>query len=73
MTVTPATARALREAGRRLAGQLERRDELVRQAAAEGGSLREIGELVGLSHTAVRYIVHGRPSASSAEEENDDG
>ncbi|MCC5948105.1 MAG: hypothetical protein JJT89_06575 [Nitriliruptoraceae bacterium] len=34
-----------------------KRDELIRQAVREGGSLREVGELAGLSHSAVRRIV----------------
>jgi hypothetical protein len=32
-----------------------------REAVAEGYSLREIGAAAGLSHTAVKFIAHGRP------------
>lgn len=34
------------------------RDALIRQARAEHGSLREIGNLFGLSHTEVRRILN---------------
>lgn len=34
------------------------RDALIVEAAEAGGSLREIAELVGLSHTGVRKIVN---------------
>lgn len=33
------------------------RDALIVEAAEDGGSLREIAELVGLSHTGVRKII----------------
>lgn len=38
------------------------RDAAIRDAVAAGGSLREVGEAAGLSHTAVKFIAHGRPS-----------
>lgn len=37
-----------------------RRAEAIRSAVAKGGSLREVGAAVGLSHMAVKYIAHGR-------------
>lgn len=60
LMLTPETKRALTKAGRNAKKAIEERDELVRQAVAEGGSLREVGEAVGLSHQAVKFIAHGR-------------
>lgn len=53
-------AASLRAAGRRVREATARRDELIREAAAAGASYREIAEAVGLSHTAVAFIVRGR-------------
>lgn len=53
--------RALRTAGRKVAEWTAERDRLVKEAVAAGGSLREVGEAVGLTHTAVKFIAHGRP------------
>lgn len=33
------------------------RDHLIVRACTQGGSLREVAELVGLRHTAVRHIL----------------
>lgn len=33
------------------------RDAIIRRAKEEGGSLREIAKLVGLSHTEIRRIL----------------
>lgn len=30
-------------------------------AVAAGASLREVAEVAGISHTAVKFIAHGRP------------
>lgn len=49
-------AKALRKAGRLVARATQERDRLIREALAAGGSLREIGEAVGLSHQAVKLI-----------------
>lgn len=35
----------------------QRRDEAIRQASAEGASLRTIAEAAGLSHTAIAKIL----------------
>lgn len=51
-----ATARALATAGAKAAEWTARRDALIRQAVAEGGTLREVGALAGLSHTAIKLI-----------------
>lgn len=56
----PETRVALTQAGRKVSEWTTKRDQLIRQAIAEGGSLREVGEAVGLSHTAVKFIAHGR-------------
>lgn len=61
MSIDPATARELRQAGAKVVEWTERRDELIRQAVADGGSLRAVAESVGLSHTAVSFIANGRP------------
>lgn len=47
---------ALERAGELVRTATSERDQLIRQALGEGGSLREIGEAVGLSHTAVKLI-----------------
>lgn len=52
--------RTLRTAGAKASYWQQERDRLIRQAVDEGGSLREVGELVGLSHTAVNFIARGR-------------
>lgn len=61
MAIDPHTAAALRTAGDKVAEWTEKRDAAIRQAVAEGGSLREVAALVGISHMAVKYIAHGRP------------
>lgn len=59
--LTDQTKRELRAAGKRAASAIEKRDALIKWAVQSGGSLREVGEAVGLSHTAVKFIAHGRP------------
>lgn len=61
MPVSDETKKALRTAGRKVTEWTEERDRLIREAVAQGGSLREVGELAGISHTAVKFIAHGRP------------
>lgn len=55
------TKKALRRAGRKVKDATVERDELIKRAVEEGGSLREVGDAVGLSHQAVKFIAHGRP------------
>lgn len=55
------TRKELRQAGKQVHVWTAKRDELIKAAVAAGGSLREVGEAVGLSHTAVKFIAHGRP------------
>lgn len=59
--MTVETEKALRTAARKVTEWTAERDRLIRQAVAAGGSLREVGEVAGISHTAVRFIAHGRP------------
>lgn len=58
--LTPDMEKALRTAGRKVAEWTAERDRLIKEAVAAGGSLREVGEAVGLTHTAVSFIAHGR-------------
>ncbi len=51
----------LRQAGRKVAEWTQERDSRIREAVKDGGSYREVGAAVGLSHTAVKFIAHGRP------------
>ena len=59
--LTPETGRALWMAGAKVQEWTRKRDQLIKEAVAAGCSLREVGEAVGLSHTAVKFIAHGRP------------
>lgn len=54
--MNPDTARHLRTAGEKTRQWTAERDRLIRQALAEGGTLREVGALAGLTHTAVKLI-----------------
>lgn len=61
VTLDPDLARKLQTAGQKSAEWIAERDRLIREAREAGGSLREIADLVGVSHTAVKFIAHGRP------------
>ena len=61
MALTPEQARLLRKAGEKVAEWTRERDRLIREAVDAGASLRDVGEAVGLSHTAVKFIAKGRP------------
>lgn len=63
MALDDRTARSLAQLGEAQRAATERRDEAVRQAVAAGGSLREVGGAVGLSHAGVAKIVRRGPSA----------
>lgn len=54
------TRAGLKRAGGAVVKWTAERDRRIREAVAAGGSLREVGEAVGLSHTAVKFIAHGR-------------
>ncbi len=51
----------LHHAGKQVKVWTAKRDGLIRSAVEAGGSLRKVGEAVGLSHTAVKFIAKGRP------------
>ena len=53
--------RKLVTAGNKVAKWTAERDRLIKEAVAAGGTLREVGEAAGISHTAVRFIAYGRP------------
>lgn len=55
--VDPDLARRLATAGRKSKEWLARRDELIREAAEQGGTLREIAEYVGLSNPGVLRVI----------------
>lgn len=57
MSIDPALKRQLQTAAEKTALWRERRDDLIRRASAEGGTLREIADVVGLWHTAVRKVI----------------
>lgn len=59
--LTPEMERKLRTAGQKVAEWTAERDRIVKEAVAAGGSLREVGAAAGISHTAVKFIAHGRP------------
>lgn len=67
--LTPETARTLRRVGGHARDAVAKRDDAIRSAVAAGASYREVGEAVGLSHTAVAFIVRGRVSRVGQEEE----
>lgn len=53
----PALARELANASKKANGWRARRDDLIAQAHQEGGSLREIAVLAGLSNPGVLRII----------------
>jgi predicted metal-dependent RNase len=59
--LTDETRKALMRVGRKVRDATAERDRLIKDAVAAGGSLREVGQAVGLTHTAVKFIAHGRP------------
>lgn len=54
--VDPALARKLSRAADKVRESTAARDRLIAEAVAAGGSLREVAELAGLSHTAIAKI-----------------
>lgn len=54
----PSTTANLRRLGQRAQAAIAARDDAIRAARAEGMTLREIGDAVGLSHTAIANIVN---------------
>lgn len=61
VTLDPDIVRKLRTAGQKVTEWTTERDRLVKEAVAAGGSYREVAAACGLSHTAIKFIAHGRP------------
>ena len=57
MTLDDKTRNALAKRGAGVRRSVDRRNEAIRQAVADGASLREVADAVGLSHSAVARIV----------------
>ena len=62
MPIDPELAKRLRTVRKKIDKSLEERDRLIAEAIGAGGSLREVGQLIGLSHTRVRQIAEGQSS-----------
>ena len=58
MTLHPQTRKALRQDGADAKRAVAARDARIVKAVRNGGSLREVADAVGLSHTAVANIVN---------------
>lgn len=61
VALDPDLARKLQTAGQKAVEWTAERDRLIKEAVAAGGSYREVGRAAGISHTAVKFIAHGRP------------
>lgn len=61
MTIDSETVKNLRQAASKVTWWTEHRNQLIVDAVAAGYSLREVGTAAGMSHTAVKFIAHGRP------------
>lgn len=57
VAVDPDLARRLATAGKKVEEWRERRDELIREAARNGGTLREIAALVDMSNPGVLRVI----------------
>lgn len=57
VSVDPALAKKLSRTAKRVRDSTAERDRLISEAIHAGGSLREVAELVELSHTAISKIV----------------
>lgn len=57
VAIDPELARQLKQAARKVAEWTELRNELIRQACNEGGSLREVGHVADLTHAGVKRIL----------------
>lgn len=64
--ITPDTARELSRAAKQVESFRQRRDALVVQAHAEGGGLREIGRLTGMTHRAIAKILERTDAGGSS-------
>lgn len=57
MPIDPVLAKRVRSVAAAFEKKRQERDELILAAHAAGASLREIGEMVGLSHVGVMKII----------------
>lgn len=57
VALDPDLVRRLASAGRKAEEWKDRRDELIREAASNGGTLREIASIVGLSNPGVLRVI----------------
>lgn len=62
VSIEPDLAKRLRASASNLERAKRTRNQLIAQAIAKGGSLREVGQLVNLSHTQVRHISEAESS-----------
>lgn len=58
--MSPDTAKRLRHAAEKAHEWTAKRDELIRRAVDEGGSLRTVGDVAGVSHQTVKNVCRGR-------------
>lgn len=68
MPIDPALAKRVRAVAQAAERKRQERDELIVAAHADGASLREIAELVGLSHVGVMKIVKKPHHSGDAKE-----
>lgn len=57
MTLDDDIARELSRAAKQVTSWTERRNNLIREAVAAGGGVREIARIVGMNHTSVLNIL----------------
>lgn len=61
------TAEKLRRAAGKIGTWTDKRDALIVQARSEGGTLREIAEMAGLTHPGVAKILERNETERPAE------
>jgi hypothetical protein len=60
--IKPSLARDIARWAKQVETARQKRDELIVQAHAEGGGMREIGRVAGLTHRAVIKIIERKRS-----------
>jgi hypothetical protein len=66
VSLSSETRRQLRRIRKSIERDFEERDRAIRTASEQGGSTREIGAEIGLSHVAVRNILNRPPGDETA-------
>lgn len=66
VSLSSETRRQLRRIRKNIERDFEERDRAIREASENGGSTREIGAEIGLSHVAVRNILNRAPGDGTA-------